>query len=53
MSLVLDEHLIRFFNQTKDVYGDEIFLNYNDYSKLNSHSSFSSNNTSIDNHIIK
>ena len=41
MTLVLDEHLIRFFNQTKDIYGDEIFLNYNDSSKNSSHSSFS------------
>jgi len=53
MSLVLDEHLIRFFNQTKDVYGDEIFLNYNDSSKKNSHSSFSSNITSFENQINK
>ena len=53
MSLVLDEHLIRFFNQTKDVYGDEIFLNYNDSSKNNSHSSFSSNITSFENQINK
>ena len=53
MSLVLDEHLIRFFNQTKDVYGDEIFLNYNDFSKNNSHSSFSSNITSFENQINK
>ena len=53
MSLVLDEHLIRFFNQTKDIYGDEIFLNYNDSSKNNSHSSFSSNITSFENQINK
>ena len=53
MSLVLDEHLIRFFNQTKDVYGDEIFLNYNDSSKNNSHSSFSSSITSFENQINK
>jgi len=53
MSLVLDEHLIRFFNQTKDVYGDEIFLNYNDSSKKKSHSSFSSNITSFENQINK
>ena len=53
MTLVLDEHLIRFFNQTKDIYGDEIFLNYNDSSKDNSHSSFSSNITSFENQINK
>ena len=53
MTLVLDEHLIRFFNQTKDIYGDEIFLNYNDPSKDNSHSSFSSNITSFENQINK
>ena len=53
MSLVLDKYLIRFFNQTKDVYGDEIFLNYNDSSKNNSHSSFSSNITSFENQINK
>ena len=53
MSLVLDEHLIRFFNQIKDLYGDEIFLNYNDSSKNNSHSSFSSNITSFENQINK
>ena len=53
MSLVLDEHLIRFFNQTKDIYGDEIFLNYTDSSKNNSHSSFSSNITSFENQINK
>ena len=53
MTLVLDEHLIRFFNQTKDIYGDEIFLNYNDSSKDNSHSNFSSNITSFENQINK
>ena len=53
MSLVLDKYLIRFFNQTKDVYGDEIFLHYNDSSKNNSHSSFSSSITSFENQINK
>ena len=53
MTLVLDEHLIRFFNQTKDIYGDEIFLNHNYSSKDNSHSSFSSNITSFENQINK
>ena len=53
MSSILDEQLIRYFHQTKDVYGDEIFVNHNELQKNNSQSNFSSKITTFENQINK
>ena len=53
MSSILDEQLIRYFHQTKDVYGDEIFLKNNKFTKKNLQFEFSSEITAFENQINK